>query len=1068
MQQTALLICLTCLVIRPAIAQEKITGVVDGSDGLRLAGVSVSVKGSSSGTQSDSTGHFSILAKKGDLLVFSFIGYETQSIRIEDDMVLHVLLTALVNNLNEVVVTGYVSEIAKNISGSVAIVKPRDLVAVPAGQVEQMLQGRVAGLTVITSGEPGSESNIRLHGIGNFGDVTPLYIIDGVQGDINSLNPYDIESLQVLKDAGAYSIYGVRGANGVIVITTKKGKTGKPAIAYDAYVGETFPTQGLHFLNPQQNADILWTALKNSNQVDSLGYPSDPWYGYGPKPLLPDYLVNLNYGYPANAAEADPSLYNINPGAPIYQIMKFSKGGTDWYHEVFKPAFSQSHTVAVSGGMDKSHYLFSFGYLDQEGTMLNTYLKRYTARINTEFAVDNFLRMGENLQLVYRDNPKFEKNLPDYTNEISRVLRVNPGIPVYDINGAFVAVDDPNFGPQSNPVGARVLAKNDIGNNWQVFGNAFAELDLLKYVTLRSSFGGTLTNYNSTLFHYGSYAGSSNSLAETSGYSRSWTWTNTLNFSRTFSHGHHLEALLGLEEISNYNRELGGSRQDFITDNPNYRFLSNGSPTLGITNYSFASSSYLSSFISRLNYIYKDRYILSATLRSDGSSIFGPENRYGWFPAVSIAWRMTEENFMWASTWLTDLKLRASWGSTGFYGNTDPFNQYTLYNGNALNAFYDIAGISSGAIQQGFSIVRIGNPKTGWQKDVVSNIGLDAILWNGKLSVTADWYNKTSTGLLMPIPLPDYIQGDATPPNVNIGNIRNSGIDLMLGSKGKISRNWRWELLVTFSHYDNKIIKLNNLPYIDANGGQTADNGFLVRNEVGYPIGSFFGYKVIGLFKDNEDVAKSPTEKDAAPGRFKYLDANKDGVINDLDRVHFGNPNPQFSIGINIGINYKNVDFSTFFYGSFGNDIYNGPGAASDIATSAVHRQRILNDSWTPQNKNGNVPRLEAFSYFSTFDAVNSYPLEKGSYLRNKSMMMGYTFPLSSLSKIHIKRLRIYVQAVNLFTLTKYSGLDPELYGYVSQVPLGNAQDSKSSFGIDKGNYPNNQIQLLAGLNLGF
>ena len=1053
-----------------SFAQQKITGRVKAGNDLSLAGVNIFVKGSKKGVMTDTSGFFSISAQTGEVLVFSFIGYATTEIKIGNDLVVNVTLPESINNLNEVVVTGYMSEKVKDISGSVAVVKPKDLVAAaPAGQVEQMLQGRVAGLTVITSGEPGSESNIHLHGIGNFGDVTPLYIIDGVQGDLNSLNLYDVESLQVLKDAGAYSIYGVRGANGVIVVTTKKGRSGKPTIAYDFYIGETLPDKGLPILTPQQNANITWTELKNSGNVDTLGNPNHLLYGNGSTAVLPDYVINDNgvfHGYPAGATEVDSNRYNLDPNnGTIYQIMKYNKQGTDWYHQVFKPALSQNHTISVSGGMEKSHYLFSLGYLDQEGTMLNTYLKRFTARINTEFNLDNVFRMGENLQLVYKDNPKYAKILPDYTNEISRVMGMEPGLPVYDIKGKFVAYDDLNGGPQSNPVGARLLSTGNKGNNWQVFGNAYAELDFLKYFTARSSFGGSLVNYYNTNFVYGSYSGvSPNSFSESSGYARSWTWTNMLNFSKSFNNIHQIKALAGLEEISNYNRELGGSRINYIIDDPNYRFLSSGDPYNGLNNYSFASTSYLSSFISRIDYEYKNRYIFSATLRSDGSSIFGPENRFGWFPSLSIAWRAKEEKFLQESNWLTDLKLRASWGKTGFNGNTDPFNQYTLYGGNFPgDAYYDINGISRGSIQQGFGILRIGNPKTGWQQDVVTNLGLDAIFWNGKLSITADVYDKVSQGLLFPVSLPDYISGGAQVPNVNVGNLDNRGIDVLLGSRGRFSRNWGWDVSVTFSHYENKIVKLYNLPYFDANGGLVngQTNG-VVRNEIGYPIGSFFGYKVIGYFQDANDVAKSPSQMDAAPGRFKYLDSNNDGKISDADRIHMGNPNPTFTIGLNIGINFKRFDFSTFFYGSFGNDVFDAVGAYA--------RTDKLNESWTPERglaHTAKAPILESNSYFSTSGAINSYPLEKGSYLRNKSIMIGYTFSSNALEKIKVKRLKIYIQVVNLFTLTKYSGLDPELRGYVVRVSPPAPAENQSSFGIDRGNYPNNQIQFLVGLNLG-
>ena len=399
---------------------------------------------------------------------------------------------------------------------------------------------------------------------------------------------------------------------------------------------------------------------------------------------------------------------------------------------------------------------------------------------------------------------------------------------------------------------------------------------------------------------------------ELTGYTTNWTWTNTLNYTGTFWKNNRIQALVGTEEKGNYNHLLGGTRIGYATNDPNYRFLSTGRPG-GQTNSSDGSASYLNSFFSQVEYAYKEKYFLTGTVRRDGSSVFGPESRFGWFPAVGTAWRMTEENFLKGSNWLTDLKLRASWGKTGFDGNTDPNNQYTLYGGGPGGSYYDIYGNSVGNIQQGFRPVRFGNAKTSWQEDVVINVGLDGVLWNGKLSITADWYNKKSTGLLFPVSLPALL-GEATAPNVNVGDIKNTGIDIKLGSKGNFSKDWNWDLSVTFSHYNNKIVKLNDIP--------SFDDG-IVRNEVGYPIGSFYGYKIIGLFQDNADVAKSPVQDAAKPGRFKYLDANGDGKISDSDRIHFGNPNPDFTLGLNIGINYKNFDFSTFFYGSFGNDVFN-------------------------------------------------------------------------------------------------------------------------------------------------
>ena len=1035
-----------------AFAQQKITGIVLSEDNLPLSEATVSVISSGIATTTLSDGSFAINAKTGDVLEISFIGFKTQQIKIGNETGLKIILQATVLSLDDVVVTGYTAQKVKEITGSVAVVKQKELTSVPAGQVEQMLQGRVAGLNVITSGQPGAASNVYIHGIGNFGDVTPLYIIDGIQGNINNLNPNDIESLQVLKDAGAYAIYGVRGANGVIVITTKGGRQGKTKISYDFYAGTTRPLKnGPDLLTPKEIANVKWLALKNSGQVGANGNPSDPFYGNGASPVLPDYFIaGDNQGLFANDPGVNPDLYNIDfTSNPIYQIVKTNKEGTDWFHELFHPAFSQNHTLAISGAHEKNKYLFSLGYLNQQGTALNTHLKRYTARINTEFSLNKNIRIGENLQLSDRDNIGIDRD-PFIFNELTQSIITQPIIPVYDIKGGWAHLDPTYF--DQNAVALRTLAKDDKANYWEVFGNAYAEANFLKYFTARSSFGGSLVNYYLHEYTFLTYEPLANGLPnnafrESSGYRRSWTWTNTLKFSRTFGNDHRVNALIGVEAISNYNREVGGKRVGFFINDVNYRFLSNGDPGTQ-SNYSFAGTSTLHSFLSRVDYGFKEKYFLTGTMRRDGSSIFSPRHRYGWFPSVSAAWRIMEEEFLKRFDWLTDLKLRASWGKTGFFGNTDPFNQYTLYGGSIGNAYYDINGTSSTPVQ-GFRAVRLGDPNTGWQDDIVTNIGFESIFWNGLLSVTADLYKKRAKGLLFPVALPDVL-GGAAPPNTNVGIVQNTGVDILLGSRYRFSGGWSSDLTLTLTTYKNKIIKLTDLRYFIP----SLEVRDFVRNEVDHPASSFYGYKIIGFFKDASDVSRSPVQDAAAPGRFKYFDADGDGTITDSDRVFLGNANPKFTAGINLGINFKNFDFSTFCYGSFGNDVVNAIKYNTDIFPAIS--KTALYDSWAAQNQNAKAPIAEAVINFSNFSPVNSYAIEKGSYFRNKSIMLGYTFPTSWLKKAKIEKIRIYVQVLNFFTITKYTGLDPELSG------------RSAAFGIDYGNYPNNQKQYLIGLNVNF
>jgi len=1035
---------------------------VTGINDVSLEGVTINVKGSGTGTTTDERGLFSIFAKAGDVLVFSFVGYNSKQVTIGAEYNLTVSLTETPVNLDEVIVTGYTAQKIKEITGSIASVKPEDLTAVPAGQAEQMLQGRVAGLTVITSGMPGSPSNVFIHGIGNFGNVTPLYIIDGVQGDINLLNPQDIESLQVLKDAGAYAIYGVRGANGVIVVTTRSGKTGKTKITYDSYYGTTRPLRkGLDLLNPQGQADLTWLADRNSGDVDpNTGNPVDPYYGNGSTPVLPDILVAGPYtGLSMSDSNANPAKYNINPAnGSIYQIIASNKTGTDWFHDLFKPATSQNHTLTISGGSEKNKYLFSLGYLDQQGTLLNTYLKRYTARINTVFALDKTIRIGENLQLSFRDNPTITNQSP--SNEIFTSVLAWPIMPVYDINGGWASLTVLNPISQSNPVAARVLAQNNTSNYWDILGNVFAEANVLRDVTFRTSFGGTFNDYYFYTYNFSDYGLSAagipnNSVSEASGYARSWTWTNSFTYSQTFRNIHKITVFAATEAISNFNRELDAARSGFFSTAPTFLLLSNGIAATQ-TNSDLEGASSLYSLIGKADYGFDERLFFSATLRKDGSSIFAPQKRYGWFPSFSAAWRLTEEKFLKDSKWLTDLKIRTSWGKTGFFGNTNPLNQFDLYGGSVSNSYYDINGTSNSPVQ-GFRNTRIGNPNTTWEQDIVTNIGLESIFFSGKLNLTIDWYKKLSSGLLFPVALP-AILGAGTPPNTNVGNVENTGIDVLVGSKGSFSKDWNWNATLTFTSYNNKILHLTDLPYFDLQ----SNAGTFVRNEVGHPVGSFFGYKIIGFFANSNDVNKSPVQQDASPGRFKYLDANHDGVIDDNDRVFFGNPNPKFTVGINLGLAYKGFDFSTFLYGSFGNDVINVLREVTDFAPyppgfpfNSAKSKIALYDSWTPQHQNAIAPIAENSFNFSNLGAVNSYPLENGSYLRNKSMILGYAFKNNWLSKYKIRRLRIYLQCVNLFTLTRYTGLDPELSG------------ASSAWGIDFGNYPNNQKQYLVGINLG-
>ncbi len=1041
------------------LAQKKVSGTVtNAKDKQPLAFASVTVKGTNIATVTTTSGAFVInVPSNKNTLVVSSIGFDDVEIDVSSRDNVEVSLKEKASSLDEIVVTGYTAQKKKSITGSVATVNVKDLKSVPAGSPAQMLQGRASGLTVINPGQPGSSSLIRVRGITSFGGADPLVMIDGTQGDINNVNADDIESISVLKDAGAAAIYGVRGSAGVILITTKRGK-GLSKITYDSYYGTQQPLQGnvYNLLNTQEMADVTWLALRNSNQVGSNGNPVSAQYGNGASPVIPDYIVagTATGVIGVDNPVANPDLYNVDYNAgPIYQITPANKQGTDWYHTLFTPAPIQSHTISASGANDKSAYLFSLGYFNQQGTLLNTYLKRYSARINTVFNVKNNIRIGENAYLFYKDNPQIGLN---QENDINQVYRMQPIIPVFDIKGGFGSSRGTGLGNSRTPYGARTRAADDKGNTWDITGNVFGEVDFLKHFTARTQFGGTIDNgyYYNYQFHQYENAenNGSNGFSENAFFNRTWQWTNTLTYSNVFAQKHSVKALFGSEALSFYGRGVGGQRLGYFTDAVDYRNLSNGSPT-GQTNYSYAYQSTLFSYIAQIDYGYDDKYFVGLRGRRDQASVFGPDNRTGYFPAVSAAWRVSREKFMSGVSWINELKIKGSWGKLGSYSNVPSENQYTLFGGGPGDAYYDINGTST-SIVQGFRATRIGSPVTGWEEDKLTNVGFEAVLFKNKFDFSFEWYKKAISGLLFQDQQGIIASGGATLPQINIGNIENTGVDMSAGYHGTVSKDFKFDITGTFTTY-NAIVKEIPGQYFEAAGTRI---GNFVRNQTGQAIGAFYGYKVLGLFQDAADVSKSPTQDQAAPGRFKYQDVNNDGKITSDDRTFFGDPNPAFTYGLNLSAAYKGFDFSMFLYGSQGNDAINYVKYWTDFfpAFQGAKSKDLLYNSWSPSNPNAKTPIAENEANFSNDGVPNSYYLEDASYLRCKQISIGYSLPQSVLQRFKVDKFRIYVQAANLFTITNYSGADPEIGG------------SNTAFGVDFGVYPNNQKTYLVGLNVSF
>jgi TonB-dependent starch-binding outer membrane protein SusC len=1031
--------------------QQKIIGTVTDEKNNLLPGVTVLVKGTTNGTLTDASGKYTLNnVPQNATLIFTFVGMITQEIATTGKMQVDVVLKEAVLSLDEVIVTGYSTQRKKDITGAVTVVDMKSFKSLPTGSGVVALQGQASGVSVISNGAPGSASQIFIRGIGSFGDTNPLVLVDGVEASLDEINANEIESMQVLKDAGSAAIYGVRGSNGVIVVTTKKGKSGTPVVTYDAYAGVQMPFSG-NPLNMSNSADYA--------KMYSIAFPADNAFTNG----IPDYMyrVGSSEAHWANAGDpaVDPSKYNFDASNPInnYIIAKVNKSGTNWYQEVFKPALMTNQNLAVSGGSDKARYMFSLNYLNQKGTLIETVLKRFSVKINTDFNIGKNIRIGENLYIYSTTNNGYGSNTNE-NNAIMQCIRSIPLIPVYDIQGHFAGgYSLPIMSGALNPVALQKMTNNNKNNTWVISGNAYAEADFLKHFTARTSFGGSFRNNYSTYFDYNHYFdvqnfSGLNSLQVSFGNDLYGIWTNTLNYSNTFGK-HKLVVLAGSEAVQYSGSSLWGTRTDFFSSDIDYLLLQNGN--IRNNNASGAYINTLSSLFGRLDYSFGDKYLLGLTARRDGSSKFSAESRYGVFPSASLGWRISEESFMKNNfKWINDLKLRASYGVLGSQANVDNANAFTLFGTSINTSYYDIDATNNGS-QQGFYQTRIGNTNTSWEKDVVSNFGLDATILNSKVDFSVEYYKKSINGLLFPEPLPATVGGAASP-SINIGDIQNTGFDISANYRDKIGQDLNFTIGANMTSYNNKIMSIpGSAGYFD--DGSNWRTGTLCRNQQGHPVSSFFGYDVIGLFQSDSDVAASPIQQDAGPGQFKYRDVNGDGKITPEDRTFIGNPNPKFTYGINLGLNYKNFDFSAVFYGSQGNKVYNLTKWYSYF--TSYYKNGLSNDllnAWTTTKTNTTVPVLIGNSSFSENGIPNSWYIEDGSFLKCRLLTLGYSLPANVLEKLKIKKLRVYLQVANPFQITKYSGLDPEVQGQTS------------AFGIDWGNYPNNQKQFLAGVNVTF
>lgn len=970
-------------------------------------------------TQTAADGSFRIAVPAGKSLTVSFVGYETRDVALGDQNTISISLSPSANSLNTVVITGYQSQRKADLTGSVSVVNVGDLKKQAVANPIKALQGQVAGVFITSNGSPSAPATIRIRGVGTLNDNDPLFIIDGVptKAGMHELNPNDIESMQVLKDASAASIYGSRAANGVIIITTKQGRAGRMQVTANAYTSSQFYATKPRLLNAGGYGQAYWQAAVNTGRnpnVNNIGYRFD-WHTDNngtpvlDKILLPEYL------------DAGRTLRTAD---------------TDWFDEISQRGVIQSYDVAIANGTERGNSLFSLAYFDNKGIVKTTGFKRLSARMNTSYKLlNNRLTIGENFTV----NRTGEVSDPGVLNLSLQAL---PIVPVHTVDGIGWGGPVGGMNDRQNPV--RLLEDNR-QNKYQylrLFGNAFADLSIIPGLNFRSSAGVDYGNYNLRAFQKryrsGYLVNDVNKLTMTTSSSSRLTWTNTLNFNRTFG-VHLVNAVAGTEYYQQRDESFFASRENFAIENRDYTYLDAGTGTKN--NGGGAAANALFSIFGKVNYTYNNRYLASVTLRRDGSSRFGANNRFGTFPAFSFGWRISQEDFFQKlvnSALLSDLKFSFGWGKTG---NQEISNvgAYSLYvtdyaGGNPLGGptngtAYDITGGNSGVLPSGYRIIQRGNASLRWEASTMSNYRLEFGLFNQHLTGVAEYYQKNTSDILV---FPPYLAvlGEGGGQYVNGASMENKGWDFSLAYTGKV-RQVDFQLNGNLSAYRNRITSLPESVVNNYGGNGISDN------ILGRPINSYYGYVADDLFRTQKELDESATQLGKGFGRIRYKDLNNDGIIDNKDRTWIGRPHPDFIYGFTIAAQYKGFDLSVFLQGVQGIDVINQVKYNTDfwsVAETGSNKGARLLDAWTPQNPNSTIPALSAVD--NNFEnRFSTYFIEKGSYLKIRNAQIGYTLPANLLSRWKMQRLRVFAGGDNLLLLFKsksFTGIDPESpsYGY--------------------------------------
>lgn len=1012
-------LCTVCTMV--SAQQVNVSGVIKDATGETVIGASVMVKGTKTGTVTDFDGKFHVECTPGATLVISYIGYQTQEVKAADGM--NVVLQEAANDLNEVVVTGYTTQRKADLTGAISVVSVDDIAKQNENNPIKALQGRVPGMNISADGSPSGTATVRIRGIGTLNNNDPLYIVDGIptKAGMHELNGNDIESIQVLKDAASASIYGSRAANGVIIITTKKGKEGKIKVDFDGSIAVSTYAHKMKVLNAKEYGQVMWQAYVNDGMdpnTNGLGYRYD--WGYN--------------------AQGTPVLNGISMKKYLDDAGTTPAADTDWFDETTRTGVIQQYNVSVSNGSDKGSSFFSLGYYKNLGIIKTSDFNRFSARMNTEYKLlkNKMLTVGEHFTL----NRTSEVQAPG--GFLQNVLQFNPSLPIYTEDGNYAGPVG-GYPDRYNPVAVLERNKDNRYTYWRMFGDAYLNLNPFKNFNIRTTFGLDYSQKQQRIFTYpvteGNVANNKNGVEAKQEHWTKWMWNAVATYNMELGKSR-IDLMAGMELNRQDDIYFSGYKEGFSILNPDYMW-----PDAGTTNpqaYGGGSGYSLVSFFGKANYNYADKYMASFTIRRDGSSRFGKNNRYATFPSVSAGWRINQENFLKKASWIDDLKIRASWGQTGNQ-EIDNLARYTLYvsnygvnenGGQSYGTSYDIAGTNGGStLPSGFKRNQIGNDNIKWETTTQTDLGFDFAFFRNTLYGNFDWYFKKTKDILVNMP-GIAVMGEGSSQWINAGEMENRGFEFNIGYRNQTHFGLKYDVTANISSYRNKITAL---PTTVAANGTFGGNG--VKSVIGHPMGAQVGYVADGIFKSQEEIDNHATQEGAGLGRIRWKDLTGDGKITEADQTWIYNPVPDFTYGFNIYLEYKNFDFTAFFQGVQGVDIISDLKKETDIWAGLnvgfLNKGKRLLDAWSTSNPDSNVPAL-SLSDNNNEKRVSSYWVENGSYLKLRTIQFGYNFPQTIASKLAMQRLRMYVSAQNLFTIksSSFTGVDPENPNYGYPIPL--------------------------------